>query len=636
MLVIIALLMLPGVFGSDFLYNYEHLDINLQISSDITVQPKHAAPEYVKAELHVLPATNEYQKLLNQQAVPALRDGAFQWDRPLGIVHFLVESKVRTNTFAPQVGVIHFPAQAPKEYLPYIRPTKNVDSDNDAVRAKASELAEGEDDLFVVLFKLGSWVEQNVQYNLSTLTADATQKASWVLENKVGVCDEITALFMAMARSLGVPARFVSGMSYTNSPYFNQQWQPHGWAEVYMPDVGWVPFDITFGEFGYVDATHIKLQDSLDPQESSITYGWVGDADVSVNNLDFVTRVEDRGNILAAPIAMSSEPVRDHVGFGSYNVVRTEVENKKETYAVTSLQASAPKEVRIEPAKQIVLLRPKQKKTAYWLVKVADNLAEHYTYTIPIVVTNERNFSSIAQFESEERAVVFDRDEARAFMVSETEGKKSNLEARVACTMQNVTLINTSIMITCALRNTGNQIIRGKLCVVRDCSTVTVQLNQELTINKSIAAFALGKFEARIDLNGNGFQKSVYLPYEVLDAPAITIENVFVPKEVEFDDEFLLTFRIERMSFAIPRDVTIRLDGALNEFRLNELQDPEQLTFTFRAKYLTEGENDIEITSTWKDYLSNDFEKRSMVKVTLGKLTAWQKVKGWFYRMGLV
>ena len=72
-----------------------------------------------------------------------------------------------------------------------------------------------------------------------------TEPATWVYDNRQGVCDELTGLFISMLRELGIPARFVSGVSYTNLPEFAKPWGGHGWAEVWFPDVGWVPFDVT-------------------------------------------------------------------------------------------------------------------------------------------------------------------------------------------------------------------------------------------------------------------------------------------------------------------------------------------------------------------------------------------------------
>ena len=64
-----------------------------------------------------------------------------------------------------------------------------------------------------------------------------------------------------MLRAVGVPAKFVSGVAYTDSPLFTERWGGHGWAEVYFPEIGWVAFDPTFGEFGWIDVGHIKNEE---------------------------------------------------------------------------------------------------------------------------------------------------------------------------------------------------------------------------------------------------------------------------------------------------------------------------------------------------------------------------------------
>ena len=83
--------------------------------------------------------------------------------------------------------------------------------------------------MYVVTFKVAKWIQENVKYDLSTLTADVVQKSSWVLSNKEGVCDEITNLFISMLRVVGIPARFVSGTVYSN---VINNWGGHGWGDI--------------------------------------------------------------------------------------------------------------------------------------------------------------------------------------------------------------------------------------------------------------------------------------------------------------------------------------------------------------------------------------------------------------------
>ena len=70
-----------------------------------------------------------------------------------------------------------------------------------------------------------------------------------VLEKRRGVCQDFAHLAIASLRSLGLPARYVSGYLRTRPP----EDQPrlvgadasHAWFAIFCPDLGWVDFDPT-------------------------------------------------------------------------------------------------------------------------------------------------------------------------------------------------------------------------------------------------------------------------------------------------------------------------------------------------------------------------------------------------------
>jgi transglutaminase-like putative cysteine protease len=96
-----------------------------------------------------------------------------------------------------------------------------------------------------------------------------------VLRTKVGDCNEHTALYVAMARALGIPARIAVGLVYIHGAFYY-----HAWPEVYLaegsgfrvPGSGaaerglWLPVDPTLNEFP-ANATHLRLaRGGLDKQ----------------------------------------------------------------------------------------------------------------------------------------------------------------------------------------------------------------------------------------------------------------------------------------------------------------------------------------------------------------------------------
>jgi len=80
--------------------------------------------------------------------------------------------------------------------------------------------------------------------------------AKEVLRTKIGDCNEHTALLVAMARAIGIPARIAVGLVYLNGAFFY-----HAWPEVYLRGPGgaqWLPVDPTLNQFP-ADATHLRV-----------------------------------------------------------------------------------------------------------------------------------------------------------------------------------------------------------------------------------------------------------------------------------------------------------------------------------------------------------------------------------------
>ena len=207
----------------------EKLVTQVDLVSSFQIKRDGSSPtiEKLRLNLTLIPRNDALQEVISINTDPSARveEGivSFQWDDPdFGKRSYSVESEVITrNDFIPVTRKVAFPVTGVGEGLEaFTQSSSIIDSYDPEIIALASSLAEGEDDLFVVVYKLAEWSNRNIQYNLSTLTAEVTKPASWVLQNRIGVCDELTNLFIALNRALGIPARYVYGISYTNSELF--------------------------------------------------------------------------------------------------------------------------------------------------------------------------------------------------------------------------------------------------------------------------------------------------------------------------------------------------------------------------------------------------------------------------------
>lgn len=110
---------------------------------------------------------------------------------------------------------------------------------DDAIAALA-EAVRAERDPISRLHALMNDVRDRLDYRPGA--TDATTAAASALAQGHGVCQDHAHVFIAAARVLGIPARYVSGYLWTGAddrPYDAS----HAWAETHIPGLGWVGFD---------------------------------------------------------------------------------------------------------------------------------------------------------------------------------------------------------------------------------------------------------------------------------------------------------------------------------------------------------------------------------------------------------
>ncbi|MGV8839235.1 MAG: transglutaminase family protein [Bauldia sp.] len=120
----------------------------------------------------------------------------------------------------------------------FLRDTRLTEAD-DAIRAFAAEVAAGTRDRLDALHRLNGAIHDRMRFD--TRPTDATTPATEAFAAAHGVCQDYAHIFVAAARHLAIPARYVSG--YLFRPDNPLQEAGHGWAEAMVDKLGWVAFD---------------------------------------------------------------------------------------------------------------------------------------------------------------------------------------------------------------------------------------------------------------------------------------------------------------------------------------------------------------------------------------------------------
>ena len=119
----------------------------------------------------------------------------------------------------------------------------------------------------------------------------AAQPPARTLASGRGACRDLTVLFMAACRSLGIAARFVSGYQ-AHAETANGDRHLHAWPEVLLPDAGWRGFDPTHGTA--VTDGHVALCAAPDQAATMpIEGGFYGDGVTAT--LDYRVRIATPG-----------------------------------------------------------------------------------------------------------------------------------------------------------------------------------------------------------------------------------------------------------------------------------------------------------------------------------------------------
>ncbi len=158
-------------------------------------------------------------------------------ERPTEILTIRVTGEVAT---ADTGGVLR---GIPERLSPlvYLRDTPLTHADP-ALREFAAKVGEGED--LVRLHRLMGLINDQVAFMVGSTTADHT--AADAFAQRQGVCQDHAQIFIACARRLGIPARYVSGHLHRSDGLIDQD-AAHAWAEAWVEDLGWVGFDAANG-----------------------------------------------------------------------------------------------------------------------------------------------------------------------------------------------------------------------------------------------------------------------------------------------------------------------------------------------------------------------------------------------------
>jgi transglutaminase-like putative cysteine protease len=159
------------------------------------------------------------------------------------------------------------------DFLRFRSPVKDLDGVRELARRHAIADPASPESVERALDELTMTISREFTYDRTVTNVYSSVEE--VLALHAGVCQDFAHLFIAAARVMGVPARYVSG--YIHFPGEKISTASHAWAEAWVGGRGWIGFDATHP----VRTTphHVRLAVGRDYTDAAPTRGvYVGSA----------------------------------------------------------------------------------------------------------------------------------------------------------------------------------------------------------------------------------------------------------------------------------------------------------------------------------------------------------------------
>ena len=230
----------------------------------------------------------------------------------VNIKYRLEQYEVHSNVDPNRIGPYD---KISKDYILYTQSTRTI-SITDKVKELADIAVGDEENPYLQAKRIFELVRKKMRYQNMSIRYDGDSSVRWLLESSQidqktgeeyyqGNCHDYSAFLTALCRAAGIPARTVYALIYQDIWIRSEDSEPpvkwkggrrlspdglaslrisgfggHGWAEIYLPNYGWIPIDAQRGTFGNLENRYVIASKGHDikigpntPEKQSEGYG---------------------------------------------------------------------------------------------------------------------------------------------------------------------------------------------------------------------------------------------------------------------------------------------------------------------------------------------------------------------------
>jgi hypothetical protein len=290
----------------------------------------------------------------------------FSWHFNASLLISFGNEKIEKNAKFP------YTEEFPDEIKKYLEFTKTANEDL-RIKILANDLLAGVNDYLSAVAIISEFTAYYIEYD-SNYFASYSATATEICDARKGVCDEFSTFEISMLRSVGIPARYVSGYAYTNKGDNGcANFEPHSWIEAYVPSHGWVSIDPTYKEFFWINSAHVPLYKNYDMLNISSLSLHSYNPDF-LNSSTHTFEMELINYEKAQSILDINASAPDEIAQDSYLLVNVSISNPSNDWVLDTLTLPVYKTISLinsNPSIPIVI-PPLQAVTKYFIFKIPD------------------------------------------------------------------------------------------------------------------------------------------------------------------------------------------------------------------------------------------------------------------------
>jgi transglutaminase-like putative cysteine protease len=180
-------------------------------------------------------------------------------DRPLQLLTIAVTGRVLTQD---RHGLVHgLPHELPAEVFCRTTPLTLA---GEALQWLAASIDEEGGPTLDKLHRLNRQLFERMRFDTEATAVETKADEAYAAGH--GVCQDFAHIFIAVARQLGIPARYISGHLFRRDGAHIQE-AAHAWVEAHVDDLGWVAFDPANGISA--DDAYVRVACGLDYRDAA-------------------------------------------------------------------------------------------------------------------------------------------------------------------------------------------------------------------------------------------------------------------------------------------------------------------------------------------------------------------------------